>query len=145
VAVVSVAPGVFAVPNRARYSRSSGTAGSFHDGSAICPTARRERLSSALSEAVAFHEQGNLAEARRLYKLVLREQPDQFDAFHLLRVVEAQRGHPDKAARLLRDALRINPSSAEAHFSRGNALLQLRRPDDALAAFERALELDPDS
>ena len=108
-------------------------------------TAQRERLSNALSEAVACHQRGDLAEARRLYKLILRERPDQFDALHLLGVVEAQRGHPDKGARLIRDALRINPNSAEAHFSRGNVLLQLRQPDDALAAFERALELNPDN
>jgi tetratricopeptide (TPR) repeat protein len=57
-------------------------------------------------------------------------------------VVEAQRGRPTRRRRLIRDALRINPNPAEAHFSRGNVLLQFRRPDDALAAFERALELN---
>ena len=91
------------------------------DGS-FASTAQRERLSNALSEAVACHQRGDLAEARRLYKLILRERPDQFDALHLLGVVEAQRGHPDKGARLIRDALRINPNSAEARFSRGNVL-----------------------
>jgi hypothetical protein len=49
-------------------------------------TAQRERLSNALSEAVACHQRGDLAEARRLYKLILRERPDQFDALHLLGV-----------------------------------------------------------
>ena len=73
----------------------------------------RERLSNALSAAVASHQRGDLAEARRLYKLVLRESPDHFDALHLLGVVEAQRGHHDKAVQLIRDALQINPNSAE--------------------------------
>jgi len=106
-------------------------------------TQQRARLSDALNEAVSCHQRGDLGEARRLYKLVLRESPDQFDALHLLGVLEAQRGHPDKAVRLLRDALRINPNSAEAHFSRGNVLWQLQRREDALAAFDKALSLDP--
>jgi protein O-GlcNAc transferase len=106
-------------------------------------TQQTARLSEALNEAVACHQRGNLGEARRLYKLVLRERPDQFDALHLLGVLEAQRGHHDKAIRLLRDALRINPNSAEAHFSRGNVLLQLQRRDDALTSFDKALGLDP--
>jgi protein O-GlcNAc transferase len=112
-------------------------------GQAFGAMSQRERLSNALSEAVACHQRGDLAEARRLYKLVLRESPDHFDALHLLGVVEAQRGHHDKAVRLIRDALRINPNSAEAHFSRGNVLLQLRRHEEALAAFDKALTINP--
>jgi protein O-GlcNAc transferase len=112
-------------------------------GPTFSTTAQRERLSNALSAAVACHQQGDLAEARRLYKLVLRESPDNFDALHLLGVVEAQRGHADRALRLIRDALRINSGAADAHFSRGNVLLQLRRADQALAAFDKTLDIDP--
>jgi predicted O-linked N-acetylglucosamine transferase (SPINDLY family) len=110
----------------------------------VAAQGNRERLAGALSAAVACHQRGDLAEARRLYKLVLRESPNHFDALHLLGVVEAQRGHHDKAVRLIRDALRINPNSAEAHFSRGNVLLQLQRWEDALAAFDKALKINPD-
>jgi len=103
----------------------------------------RGMLANALGEAMMRHQQGDFAEARRLYKLVLREDPKNFDALRLLGVVEAQRGHHDKALRLIRDALRINPGSAEAQFSRGTVLVHLRRWEEAVASFDKALAIDP--
>ena len=103
----------------------------------------RGTLANALGEAVMRHQQGDFAEARRLYKFILREDPDNFDALRLLGVVEAQRGHHDKALRLIRDALRINPGSAEAQFSRGTVLVHLRRWEEAVACFDKALVIDP--
>jgi protein O-GlcNAc transferase len=100
-------------------------------------------LANALGEAVARHQQGDFAEARRLYKFILREDPKNFDALRLLGVVEAQRGHHDKALRLIRDALRINPGSAEAQFSRGTVLVHLRRWKEAVDCFDKTLAIDP--
>jgi protein O-GlcNAc transferase len=104
----------------------------------------RNSLADALGEAVMRHQQGDFAEARRLYKFILREDPKNFDALRLLGVVEAQRGHHDKALRLIRDALRINPGSAEAQFSRGTVLVHLRRWEEAIACFDKTLAIDPD-
>jgi tetratricopeptide (TPR) repeat protein len=41
-------------------------------------------------------------------------------------------------------ALKINPKAASAHNNRGNALLELKRFDEALAGYDKALALKPD-
>lgn len=69
--------------------------------------------------------------------------PRQFDALHLLGVIERQRGHPGRAVELIEEALRIDPQQARAHCNLGAALQDLGRTDAALASYEAALRLDP--
>lgn len=94
--------------------------------------------------AVHLHQHGDLAEARRLYKLTLRRHPDHFDALHLLGVLEAQRGEPERGEQLIRKAIRINPRSAEAYSNLGNILRDRKKFSDALENYERALSIRPD-
>ena len=105
--------------------------------------ARPELLRGALERAVACHRVGNFAEAERIYRSVLERAPRQFDALHLLGVIEAQRGNPETAHRLIGKALAINPRSCEALTSRGNVLRNLNRRDEAMASYARALDIDP--
>ena len=42
------------------------------------------------------------------------------------------------------EALRLEPHSAPAHFNKGNLLLDLERLDEAVAAFDRAVQCNPD-
>jgi tetratricopeptide (TPR) repeat protein len=101
------------------------------------------QLLDILRQAVALHDRGELKEARRLLKHVLRKRPDQFGAVHLLGLIEAQRGNPEKAERLLFDALRANPNSAEAHANLGNIQSSLEKFEAALASYDRALQIRP--
>src|SRR5689334_9088493 len=71
-------------------------------------------LGEALQYAHSAHRAGHYAEAERVYRLVLRAEPKQFDALHLLGVLEAQRGRKDEALRLLNRAINVNPRSADA-------------------------------
>ena len=48
------------------------------------------------------------------------------------------------AASLLTQAISADPNNAQAYFERGMALLNLNMDADAIADFDRALELDPD-
>jgi protein O-GlcNAc transferase len=99
---------------------------------------------SLLAKAVAFHRAGNLDEAERGYKRVLRLDPRRFDALRLLGVVEAARGRYTRAHRLVSDALKVNPRSAEAQSTLGRILYEMKRLEDALACYELALALLPD-
>src|SRR5215216_6493261 len=95
------------------------------------------------NQAAALYQRGDFAGARRNLKVVLRKQPQQFDALHLMGLVEAQRGHHKDAELLLRQAVRINPQSAEAHANRGNVQRELNRFDDAIASYDLALKIRP--
>jgi predicted TPR repeat methyltransferase len=102
-----------------------------------------EDTSDLLGQAVRLHQQGRLEAAQALYRRVLDLNPRQFDALHLLGVIERQRGAPARAVELIGEALRIDPRQARAHCNLGAALQDLGRTDAALASYEAALRLDP--
>lgn len=98
-----------------------------------------------LIQAIAWHQAGRLAQAENLYSDVLRAQPRQFDALHLLGVIAIQKGDPEHAEHLIADALTINPSFTSAHINLGIAQTALMRPANGLRSFERALAIEPAS
>ena len=66
-------------------------------------------------------------------------QPDHFDSLHLLGVILHQRGNHAQAVRQIDVALTKRPNSSVALNSRGVALKELKRFEEALASFDRAL------
>ena len=46
-------------------------------------------LQARFNQGVALHRQGKLVEAERIYGEVLQQQPNHFDALHLLGVIAA--------------------------------------------------------
>jgi predicted TPR repeat methyltransferase len=101
------------------------------------------RTTQLLQQAVALHQRGSLAQAEILYGEVLRRDPGNFDALHLLGVIARQAGACDEAIRLIGQAIAIDPDKAIAHCNLGAALQDARRHDEALASFDRALALQP--
>ena len=101
------------------------------------------RIAVLLTNAVALHQAGRLAEAENVYKQVLEIQPDQFESLHHLGIILFQRGDPAAAVAQIDRALKRNPNDAAALNNRGNALLALLRFDEALASYDRALALQP--
>ncbi|MGY4402850.1 tetratricopeptide repeat protein [Bradyrhizobium sp. USDA 3315] len=98
-------------------------------------------LQRAFAQAVALHQRGQLAAAEKIYEDMLRQQPNNFDALHLLGLISAQTGRSERGVDLIRRAIRLNGNVADAHSNLGNALRALRRFDEALASFERAVAL----
>lgn len=60
-------------------------------------------------------------------------------------MVQAQRQNLAEAARLIDQALLLDPGNATAHSNRGNVFRMQGRNEDALASYERALALAPES
>ena len=61
-----------------------------------------------------------------------------------LRQPARQTGRPQESLAIYDKAIALKADLAEAHINRGNVLLELRRYDEALASYERALVLRPD-
>ncbi len=110
---------------------------------APAPPQTRE-IMSVIRQAMAFHQQGQIARAEPLYRAVLENVPGHFDALHMLGVIEYQREHYEDAVRLIGQALRVNLRSASAHSNIGIALNSLKRHEEALASYNRALAIKPD-
>jgi tetratricopeptide (TPR) repeat protein len=102
---------------------------------------KAQRAAPLIQQAVALHQQGQLAEAERIYEAVLRSDPRQFDALHLSGVLKHQQGDSVAALRLVAAALKSDPKSVPALSNYGVILNALKRHEDALASFERALAL----
>jgi tetratricopeptide (TPR) repeat protein len=91
----------------------------------------------------AFVE-GRLGEAEFNCRLVLGANKKDFEALHLLGLIEFQRGKFEEAHRLICHALRVNARSAKAHSNLALVLQQLNRLEEALTSVDRALAIEPD-
>jgi predicted O-linked N-acetylglucosamine transferase (SPINDLY family) len=109
------------------------------------PSAAPLDVGQMLAQGLAFHQQGNLAEAEARYAAVLRIFPEHFDALHLSGVAAHGRGDDVRAEQLIRRALRINPGYCDAWSNLGQALAALMRTSEAIEAYNRALAINPDS
>ena len=101
-------------------------------------------LQDAFERGMALHQQGRLADAERLYREVLQQQPNHFGAWHLLGVIAVQTRHTEQAVELIGKAIALKPDYAEAHYNRGLALMHLKRSGEALASYDTAIALKPD-
>ena len=101
-------------------------------------------LQAKLNQGMALHRQGKLADAERCYGEVLQRQPNHFDALHLLGVIARQTRRTERGVELIKRAIGLNPKVAAAHSNLGNALMDLKRPAEALASYDKAIALKPD-
>jgi predicted O-linked N-acetylglucosamine transferase (SPINDLY family) len=98
-----------------------------------------------LKAALAFHQRGQRAEARRLYEAVLAEQPNHFEALHLLGILDLEEREPERALAWLDRSIVLRPDRPQARSDRGNALFHLGRLQEALASYDTAIALAPAS
>lgn len=96
-----------------------------------------------LDEAVRLHRAGDLAGADALYLRVLEADPGNLAARTNRAAIQLDLGDAAGAAAACRDLLRTGPHAA-AHCILGIALFNLDRPEEAVAAFDAALQQSPD-
>lgn len=98
---------------------------------------------TTLQQALALHQEGQLARAQVLYDQVLQLQPENFDALYLSGLIAAQSKNPARAVELINRALAINPGHVDAHANKGNALRKLGQFESSLASYDNAIRLRP--
>ncbi len=96
-----------------------------------------------LQRALRHHEAGRLAEAEEMYRQILRVDPQQPDALHLLGVIALQVGKAAAAIELLEWAVRLQPKIAPFYGNLGSAYDAVGRFEDAVATYRRAVQIDP--
>jgi len=98
----------------------------------------------ALDRAFGCYRNGQVREAEGLCNKLLAEYPDHPETKHLLGVIALQKGEPDKAVCLIRDAIGFRPHNAIFHYNLGIAYHAQGDLDQAGVSLRRALEIQPD-
>ena len=105
--------------------------------------ARPMTLQQQFEAGVAHHRAGRFAEAERIYRQVLAQQPDHAEALNQLGALARRSRRLDAAVELIRRAIQLQPDLAPAHCNLGNALIDKGQFDEAIAACRRAIALRP--
>ena len=98
-----------------------------------------------LEKGFSLHRQGQLQQARLMYQAFLEEEPDHFDALHLMGLLSYELLRPQEAEGFFRKAICIKPDFHQIYLSYARPLQQLARPDEELACYDRASALKPRS
>lgn len=96
-----------------------------------------------LERGMNAQRKGDLATAARSYEQVLRQDPRNADALHLLGLVALSRKQFSEAKKHIQKALAISPKAAMYHANLGRVLGESGDADGAVASLERAVALDP--
>ena len=108
------------------------------------PERPQQTIQQAMDLAVQNHTAGRLPVAETMYREILKSDPNQPIALHLLGVISHQMGNPGVAVDLITKAIAINPDDADAYYNRGLALQDLGRMDEAVASYRDAIAIKPD-
>ncbi|OYQ31472.1 hypothetical protein CHU95_20185 [Niveispirillum lacus] len=100
-------------------------------------------ISERLATALADHRDGHIDRAADAYRQMLKADPNNVDALHLLGLTELQAGRTDQAVALMARAVQLAPWMVEARLNLANALSQRGDRDNALAMWRSVLALDP--
>jgi protein O-GlcNAc transferase len=97
-----------------------------------------------VSAAFALYQGGKRREAEAAYRQILRREPDNADALHLLGQLAHECGHHRDAEMLMRRAIELMPGAADFHNNLGAMLTRTARTALAIPLLRRAIALKAD-
>src|SRR5687768_369970 len=97
----------------------------------------------ALNAAVALVQQGKLDEADQQAKKALADPETRAVANSILGTIKLQQNRLDDSARLLGEAIRLEPRLVGAQLTLAQVYTLQNKPDLAVARYQKVLELDP--
>jgi tetratricopeptide (TPR) repeat protein len=96
-----------------------------------------------MTDALKFHQAGDLPQAERIYREVLLLDPNQGDALNLLGVLANQMGQPETAIDLLSRAVAAHPHEPEFHSTLAAAYTATGDVASAITHYRKAVRLKP--
>lgn len=128
----------------AKKARKRTKAPEFHGKPGISGGASVSKIEEFLNKGLNIHQQGNVAEAGRIYQKALKLDPGNAHALHLSGVVRHQTGDHKSAITLIEQSLAHNPGFVDAHVNLGAAYYSDGNLVRAEENFRLASELNPD-
>ena len=96
------------------------------------------------AEALKQHQEGNLDEAKKLYKQVIKIDPNNVQALNNLGVVYMKKKVYKWAIIRLNDALKIKPDYADAHYNLACVYAKTNDAENSLLRLKEAIDLNPE-
>lgn len=100
-------------------------------------------MNNLLQQAVFYHQSKNYAEAKKLYKYLLKMDAGNFDALMLLGFLHAEAGEVEDAITFLSKAAKINDQSEPLCFNLAVAYMSNGQYQNAERFFRRVLAINP--
>jgi tetratricopeptide (TPR) repeat protein len=100
-------------------------------------------LQEALNSARRYQAAGSIAEAEKIYRQILVEQPKHPEVLYELGALLAHRGQNDAAVDLIRRSISAAPQNADAQRNLGLLLAKQGRFDEAYDSLSEAIRLNP--
>src|SRR5665213_2674843 len=102
-------------------------------------------IQEAYAHANRVHQAGDLRQADAIYRQILQADPGHADAMHYVGVIAMQSGQAERAVEIINRSIAMRPGTAAYYNNLGSAYQMLRRFDEAIAAHEKAAELQPEN
>ncbi|MDR2757325.1 MAG: tetratricopeptide repeat protein [Planctomycetaceae bacterium] len=93
--------------------------------------------------ALTKHRAGDLAGAEYLYRQILSENLSHAGAWHFLGTIFHKQGRYEESLQYVEKSIRLENSKSIFYNNYGVILLEIGKTDEAISAFQKALELDP--
>ena len=100
-------------------------------------------MNSTFEQAITFHREGKIEEAKHLYRVILKTQPEHLDANNNLGVILQYQGKLEQAKECYKKAIELKPDLSEAHNNLGFVFKEQGRLDEAEASYRKAIKLKP--
>jgi len=97
-----------------------------------------------MERGLYFHRQGNLDQAEKNYREILKVMPMNANALHLLGVLLNQKRKNKTAVDLISQAIQISPNQPIYHNNLGNAYRDSGLYEPAIACYQKAIQIKPD-
>lgn len=97
-----------------------------------------------IRKAIRLHQIGNTHKAGRLYKQLLKEQPNDVSVLHFAGLLEYQKGRVEAGVRMISRAITLDERYVDAYLNLGNILLEQDGLNEAHACYLKASQLAPE-
>ena len=95
-----------------------------------------------LTEAVDLHKKGALDKAKEIYDKILKQDPVNTEVLKLSAIIDMQLNNYSQALYYINKSIKTNNTIAELYSIKGISLKNLKRYDEALSSFQKAIEID---
>ena len=98
-----------------------------------------------MTYANLLRDTGQFEQAIGVYIKVIEDFPEEVWAYYELAIAYSSNEHPEAAIQCINEAIRLNPQVVAYHTLAGQVFEQAGDPQQALDAYKKALELDPNN